>query len=116
MRELLHRFKLIFSGHVSSRLEGYAKSAPDPQNALDIFEGEWVSRLPAPYASLRAGDGALFEDARIAWAGSELGGFEGKTVLDLGPLEGGHPYMFEKGGAREVLSIEGNGRCYLKCL
>jgi SAM-dependent methyltransferase len=37
-------------------------------------------------------------------------------VLELGPLEGGHSFMFERLGAREVIAIEANPRAYLKCL
>ena len=40
----------------------------------------------------------------------------GKKVLELGPLEGGHTYMFLKAGAQSVLGLEANTRCYLKCL
>ncbi len=97
-------------------LDIYSTSEPHPQNALDIFKGEWVSRLPKPYASLEAGTATLFEDERIKWAETELGGFKDKSILDLGPLEGGHPYMFEQAGAREIVSIEANTRAFLKCL
>jgi hypothetical protein len=97
-------------------LDSYVASAPHPQNVLNIFKGEWVSRLPEPYAALEAGTLTLFDDARVKWAEAELGGFQDKTILDLGPLEGGHPYMFERMGAKEVVSIEGNTRAFLKCL
>jgi SAM-dependent methyltransferase len=94
----------------------YVRSAPTPQAAVDIFRGEWWSRLPAPLDTIRAGTAALFEDPRIQWAAEQLGGLRGKTVLDLGPLEGAHPYMFEQAGAVEVVGIEGNPRAFLKCL
>lgn len=97
-------------------LDSYVTSEPHPQHALDIFRGEWVSRLPEPHDTLEAGTVALFEDARITWAEAEFGGFQGKSILDLGPLEGGHPYMFERAGAKEIVSIEGNTRAFLKCL
>lgn len=46
-------------------LELYTTSAPNPQNALDIFQGDWVSQFPEPLASLRAGPLPIFEDSRI---------------------------------------------------
>ncbi|MEZ4658248.1 MAG: hypothetical protein R2911_11805 [Caldilineaceae bacterium] len=46
-------------------LEQYVTAAPDPQNAVDIFKGAWSSRLPAPYAGIKAGNLPLFEDVRI---------------------------------------------------
>jgi hypothetical protein len=94
----------------------YVKSAPSPQNALDIFKGRWCSQLPEPFSTLHAGGIALSEDPRIAWAIAELGGLQQKTVLELGPLEGAHAYMLERGGAGSILSIEANPEAYLKCL
>jgi len=97
-------------------LEHYVTSAPDPQNALDIFAGEWSSKFPEPLADLRAGSALLFADARIEWSLEQLGGVQGKTVLELGPLEGGHTYMLERRGAASIVAIEANRRAYLKCL
>jgi SAM-dependent methyltransferase len=97
-------------------LPAYFHSAPSEQNALDIFASEWSSALPGEFAQLRAGTALLFEDPRLEWAIAELGGVAGKSVLELGPLEGGHSYMLEQAGAREVLGIEGNARAFLRCL
>lgn len=97
-------------------LSQYVTSQPSAQNALDIFRGEWSSRLPEPYAHLAAGKIELFNDARITWMAQELGGVAGQSVLELGPLEGGHSYMLEKLGASSVLAVEANTRAYLKCL
>ncbi len=97
-------------------LDKYVASAPSPQQALDIFKGEWSSKLPKPFAALQAGSAPLFEDPRMDWCDAQLGGFEGKTVLELGPLEAGHTYMIERLGAAEIVSIEANTRAYLKCL
>lgn len=41
---------------------------------------------------------------------------QGKTFLELGPLEGAHSYMLERAGAASVISIEANPEAYLKCL
>ena len=97
-------------------LDQYVTSAPSPQQVLDIFKGEWSSKLPEPLAELQAGSALLFEDPRIEWGVSQLGGVEGKTVIELGPLEAGHTYMLDHFGAAEIVSIEANTRAYLKCL
>ncbi|MCU0255361.1 MAG: class I SAM-dependent methyltransferase [Vicinamibacterales bacterium] len=91
-------------------------SAPSPQNALDVFRGEWISSPPPGLEHLEAGQMPLFEDPRVAWGLDALGGVTGQRVLELGPMEGGHSYMLQQRGAREVVSIEGNQRCFLKCL
>lgn len=97
-------------------LDRYITSEPSPQNALDIFKGDWSSCLPAPFANLQAGHIALFEDPRINWAISKLGDVVGRCALELGPLEGAHTYMIERAGFGSVLAIEANTRAYLKCL
>ena len=89
---------------------------PSPQNALDIFKNRWWSQFPGPFSGLKAGSIALFEDPRITWAISELGGLHHQTVLELGPLEGAHSYMLEQAGAASITSIEANPEAYLKCL
>lgn len=99
-----------------SILNEYVKGEPDSQNALDIFKNEWASKMPPPYEGLKAGGSQLFEDARVSWAEKQVGGFQGRSVLELGPLEAGHTYMMEKMGAGSILSIEANTRAYLKCL
>jgi Protein of unknown function (DUF1698) len=108
----------LLRGHISPQrvVDRYIDSAPSPQNAINIFKGEWSSRLPGSYANLSAGQIRLFEDDRIQWAISEFGDVGDRTVLELGPLEGGHSYMLEKAGFGSVLAIEGNTRAYLKCL
>lgn len=97
-------------------LDQYVTSAPSPQNAIDIFAGEWASALPDSLGKLKAGQSQLFNDVRIHWAEQELGGFKGATVLELGPLEAAHTCMMEQYGAAEILAIEANTRAYLKCL
>ncbi len=97
-------------------LDSYVKTAPSAQNALDIFSGEWVSQLPEPFSGLKAGGITLFADNSIARFLTEIGGVAGKTVLELGPLEGGHSYMFSQSGAKEIVAIEANSRAFMKCL
>lgn len=98
-------------------LDSFVKLGPTPQNALDIFKGEWSSSLPGSSSVLQAGKIPLFEDSRILWSVEQVGGtIEGKKVLELGPLEAGHSYMMETLGAASITAIESNTRAYLKCL
>lgn len=99
-----------------SVLDLYVKSAPSPQNELDIFSGDWASALPSPLSGLKAGATPLFGDDRVSWFVNEIGGVVDKVVLELGPLEGGHTYMLEKFDASKIVSIEANTRAFLKCL
>lgn len=94
----------------------HLREAPSPQHELDLFAGEWSSRLPPPLHGCRAGTAPLFDDARIKWFLKQCDGVKGKRVLELGPLEGGHAWMLEQAGARRVLSVESNPRAYLRCL
>ena len=66
--------------------------------------------------SVHTGVTPLFDDPRIRWAESVFGGFQGMRALELGPLEGGHSFMLDRGGATSVDAIEANTRGYLKCL
>lgn len=95
---------------------GLVTGAPSAQNALDVFKGEWISRLPAQFSHLTAGQMPLFEDPRVLWAIEQLGGVRGDRVLELGPLEAGHSYIAQQHGACEVVGIEGNARAFMKCL
>ena len=97
-------------------LDQYTTAAPSLQSLLDLFRDEWSSKLPDPLADLKAGSAQLFEDARINWITEQIGGFQAKTVLELGPLEAGHSYMMQQNGAESILAVEANSRAYLKCL
>lgn len=111
-RRLLHPAE---SAPSPSILECYSNNLPSHQEALNLFRGEWASRFPAPW-SLEAGAVPLFDDERIKSGLAALGGVSGQSVLELGPLEGGHSYQLEQAGADSVLAIEANSRAYLKCL
>ena len=90
---------------------------PHPQNALDIFQGEWAARFPSELDLVAGGfHGDLFNDPRLAAAEERLGGFADKTILELGPFEGYHTAMLEARGARHITAIEANTRSFLKCL
>jgi hypothetical protein len=97
-------------------LDQYVTSAPSAQNALDIFAGAWVSKLPPPLEALQTGIVPAFDDIRIPWAVEQLGDFKGRTVLELGPLEGGHTYQLDRLGASAILAIEANTSAYMRCL
>ena len=97
-------------------IDHYTKRAPDAQNTIDLFSGEWSSSFPEPFKQLDAGYAPLFEDPRIEWATSTLGGCEGQRVLELGPLESGHTWLLRRLGASSVTAIESNSRAYLRCL
>lgn len=96
--------------------EAFATGAPSAQSAVDAVPVAWASRLPPPLQDVRAGEAPLFEDPRMAWAFERLGGLEGRTVVELGPLEGGHSYMAQTAGASHVTAVEANPRAFLKCL
>jgi hypothetical protein len=96
-------------------LDQYTACGPNVQNTIDLFKGEWSSQFP-DRLEIQAGAAKLFEDLRIHWAAEQIGGFQGKTVLELGPLEAGHTYMMEQLGAASITSIEANSRSFLKCL
>jgi len=96
-----------------SILDEYVMHFPSAQNAIDIFKDEWASHIPGGYSS---GQAPLFADSRITAIGETIGGFVGKSVLELGPLEAAHTYMMSNAGAAHVLGIEAHSRAYLRCL
>jgi len=94
--------------------EQYVDAAPSAKNLIDLIPG-WTSKLPG-FVPVTAGVHGLFEDGRIDWALSILGGVYGKNIIELGPLEGGHTYQLLKAGASHVTALEANTYCLLKCL
>jgi hypothetical protein len=107
----------LFQGKTMEILDTYILSEPRNQNVLDIFKGEWSSRLPDSFGlATKPGTARLFEDARVVWAEQVFGNFSNLKILELGPLEGGHSYMFQSRNVNKVISIEANTRAFLKCL
>ena len=95
-------------------LDAYASGPPSPQQAIDIFDGEWSCRFPEA-VGVEAGEAGLFDDVRLHLIFEWLGDRAPGRVLELGPLEGAHTWMLEQAGAT-VHAIESNGRAFLKCL
>lgn len=85
---------------------------PAARNALEIFKDQWSSRIPA----FGMGVADLFDDSRLHYFDREVGGFAGKRIIELGPLEGGHTYMMSLLGASDIVAVEANKNAYLKCL
>lgn len=97
---------------MQSMLDFYADTEPNAQSTVDIFKGEWLSVLPG---GLNSGWADLFNVSRVAWPNS-LFNISGKSVLELGPLEGGHSFALHHIGAATITAVEGNSRAFLKCL
>ncbi|WP_322418463.1 class I SAM-dependent methyltransferase [Mesorhizobium huakuii] len=91
--------------------DGYESRKPSRDALIDLFKGEWVSRLPGT----EVGTIPSFNDPRVHWAIERAGGVRGKRILELGPMEGGHSYLLSKAGAKSVLGIEANSKCFFKC-
>ena len=100
------------SSATSSILNAYINEPPTTETPFRIFKGEWSSDVP----SFGLGLSKLFNDDRLKWIEHRCGGFAGKRILELGPLEGGHTFMMASRGAAHITSIESNIRAYLKCL
>jgi len=95
----------------------YILTEPSNQNILDMFKGESSSQQPNNLKlATQPGTAKLFEDNRVTWAEQIFGNFSNWNILELGPLEGGHSYMFNSKNANKVTSIEANTRAFLKCL
>ena len=99
---------------ISKLFEQYIESVPTAQNAVDAIPG-WTCALP-PEASATAGTLPLYADNRVAWLIDRYGALDGRTVLELGPLEGSHTYMLERAGAARIDAVEANRLAYLRCL
>jgi hypothetical protein len=112
---VLTRARTLIS-RVVPRGERFETRVPSAETAIDAAPGDWASRLPPPLDALNPRGSPLFEDERIAWGFERLGGVAGRTVLELGPLEGGHSYMAQRAGAERVTAVEANREAFLKCL
>ena len=92
----------------------FSAAPPSVQGTLGIFTDGWAEAVPCPGSGL-APQG-LYADARIRWFLEVAQGVAGKSVLELGPLEGAHTWMLEQAGADRITAVESNARAFLKCL
>jgi hypothetical protein len=106
----------LASGDVSAseQFTQYEMRLPSHQNAIDLLPG-WSSAFPSN-PGLTAGNIPLFADTRILSALDSYGSIKGKTVLEVGPLEGMHTYILNGRGPARIDAIEANKLCYLRCL
>ena len=76
--------------------------------------------MPAALGNCEAGEAALFDDPRVDWAIANLAKLgvapAGSSILEVGPLEGGHTYKLARCGAKSVTGIEAHPEAFLKCL
>lgn len=94
---------------------------PAPQNALDLFRGRWASDLSEVLPGVTSGTAGHFRsDPRPGYLLKRFGGPDGTladvSILDIGPLEGGHAYLLEQLGAGRIIAVEANSEAFLKCL
>lgn len=89
--------------------------APSAQTTIESM-GQWHSVFPPESGIDSGGYAKLFDDERVTWALGRLGGVTGAEILELGPLEAGHTYMFDRAGAKSVVAVEGLKSAYLRCL
>lgn len=97
----------------------FADRAPNAQDTVDIFKGEWITAFP-PELGVTAGVVNHFDpavDPRVPWVAEQLtGGLQGRSVLELGPFEGYQTALLERSGAQPIIAVEGSQTAYLKCL
>lgn len=95
----------------------YCNEAPSWQTMADIFKDDWASAFPSEY-KIKAGKIEHFDkDMRMSWVNScLLNGFNGLSVLELGPYEAYQTKKIIDFGAAKITSIESNDMNFLKCL
>lgn len=98
----------------SEVLDRYVAGMPSKQNAIDSVPG-WIGAMP-PQSGLNAGAASLYADTRIAWLLDQCYSVAGKSVLELGPLEGFHTYMLHQAEARSIDAVEANTLAFVRCL
>lgn len=112
---LLAKLKGLFSPpEAPEGFSQYEMRLPQHQNAIDALPG-WNSSFPQEL-NLTAGTIPLFADDRIFKMLEAVGALEGKTVLEVGPLEGMHTYILNQRRPAHIDAIEANKQCFMRCL
>lgn len=110
LKKILNRLKPYFlQGNTN---DFYTLENASVENSVKIFEGSWATRIPGT----DEGYADLFDDSRIHELDQKCGGFQGKNVLEIGPLEAGHSQMMHRGGANKIVAVEANSKAYVKSL
>jgi hypothetical protein len=78
--------------------------------------GGWTTQFEINGNPVGGHINVLTKDPRLIYHLEVIGGAKGKRVLELGPLEGAHTKMMIEAGAKEVIAVEGNPDCFLRCL
>lgn len=78
--------------------------------------GGWTTQFEIEGQKVGGTVDLLPKDPRLLWHLEQIGGAEGKTVLELGALEGGHTKMLHEAGAELIIATEGLNDCFLRCL
>lgn len=78
--------------------------------------GGWTTQFEIEGQKVGGTVDLLPKDPRLLWHLEQIGGAEGKTVLELGALEGAHTKMLHDAGARLIMATEGLNDCFLRCL
>ncbi len=77
--------------------------------------GPWITRFWVDGVAYGGSEYDPKDDARLAMFKRRIGPLQGKRVLELGPLEGGHTLQLAREGAT-VVAIEGHQSNYERCL
>ncbi len=78
--------------------------------------GGWTTQFEIEGQKVGGTVDLLPKDPRLLWHLEQIGGAQGKFVLELGALEGAHSKMLHEAGARRVIATEGLNDCFLRCL
>lgn len=86
-------------------------------NLTDEFEarGPWITRFWVDGEPYGGSEYDPKDDARLEMFAHRAGTLQGKRILELGPLEGGHSLQLARQGAT-VVGIEGHESNYERCL
>ena len=106
--------KAVRDEQTLQQLDEYVSGMPCAQNAIDTLAG-WNHALP-PEVDVTAGSGFFYHDGRILWALEQFGSIEGKSILEIGPLEASHTYMLEQRQPALLHAVEANRLSFLRCL